>query len=109
MWEMYKKAEASFWVAEEIDLRQDSSDWRVSLNNAEKTFISRLIALFAGSDGLVNNTITHQLLVEVTVPEARHFYGLQVMKSVKNQYYALTILIVTFKEETYTRKYILCY
>ena len=27
IWEMYKKHEASFWTAEEIDLSSDMKDW----------------------------------------------------------------------------------
>jgi ribonucleoside-diphosphate reductase beta chain len=27
IWEWYKKSEASFWTAEEIDLHQDLTDW----------------------------------------------------------------------------------
>ncbi len=27
IWQMYKKAEASFWTAEELDLAQDAKDW----------------------------------------------------------------------------------
>jgi len=27
IWKMYKKAEASFWTAEEIDLSKDQYDW----------------------------------------------------------------------------------
>ena len=36
IWEMYKKAEASFWTAEEIDLSADLQDWSGKLNDDEK-------------------------------------------------------------------------
>jgi ribonucleoside-diphosphate reductase beta chain len=52
VWEMYKKHEASFWTAEEIDLYQDLKDWD-SLNKGEKHFISHVLAFFAASDGIV--------------------------------------------------------
>ena len=39
IWEMYKKAEASFWTAEEIDLSADMVDWDAKLNN-EKNKLS---------------------------------------------------------------------
>jgi len=29
LWEMYKRHEASFWTAEEVDLSQDMEDWQV--------------------------------------------------------------------------------
>ena len=37
IWEFYKKAEASFWTAEEIDLGQDLVDWE-KLNDGGATF-----------------------------------------------------------------------
>jgi ribonucleotide reductase beta subunit family protein with ferritin-like domain len=39
IWEFYKKAEASFWTAEEIDLASDTADWNNKLNDNEKHFI----------------------------------------------------------------------
>ena len=36
IWEMYKKAEASFWTAEEIDLASDVTDWSNKLNDNER-------------------------------------------------------------------------
>ena len=53
IWEMYKKAQASFWSAEEIDLAADKNDWN-SLHPDEKHFISTILAFFAGADGIVN-------------------------------------------------------
>ncbi|CAI9777260.1 unnamed protein product [Fraxinus pennsylvanica] len=38
IWEMYKKAEASFWTAEEVDLSQDIQHWE-KLTEDEKHFI----------------------------------------------------------------------
>lgn len=37
IWEMYKKQQASFWTAEEIDLSGDLDDWN-SLSNNERFF-----------------------------------------------------------------------
>ena len=34
IWNFYKKAEASFWTAEEIDLQQDLTDWE-RLNDSD--------------------------------------------------------------------------
>jgi ribonucleoside-diphosphate reductase subunit M2 len=49
IWWMYKKAEASFWTAEEIDLSADLTDW-VRLSDTERHFISHDLAFFAASD-----------------------------------------------------------
>lgn len=50
MWQMYKKAEASFWTVEEVDLSKDTDDW-AKLTKNEQFFISRVLAFFAASDG----------------------------------------------------------
>src|SRR5690348_15975710 len=54
VWNMYKKAEASFWTTEEIDLSADMNDWNKRLYADEKHFISHVLAFFAASDGIVN-------------------------------------------------------
>jgi ribonucleoside-diphosphate reductase beta chain len=38
VWDMYKKHEASFWTAEEIDMSNDYKDWQ-SLSDDERHFI----------------------------------------------------------------------
>ena len=56
IWKFYKKAEASFWTAEEIDLSTDLKDWE-NLNDGEKHFIKHVLAFFAASDGIVNENL----------------------------------------------------
>ena len=56
IWEMYKKAEASFWTAEELDLCHDMKDWE-KLTENERHFISHVLAFFAASDGIVNENL----------------------------------------------------
>lgn len=68
---MYKKAEASFWTAEEIDLSKDLHDWNNRLNDDEKYFISHILAFFAASDGIVNENLVERFSGEVQIPEAR--------------------------------------
>merc|ERR1712085_119434 len=75
-YEMYKKHEASFWTAEEIDLAQDSKDW-VTLNEGEQHFIKHILAFFAASDGIVLENLSGRFSTEIQVPEARAFYGFQ--------------------------------
>ena len=77
IWKMYKKAEASFWTAEEVDLSKDMTDW-AKLKDGEKFFISNVLAFFAASDGIVNENLVERFMQEVQVPEARCFYGFQV-------------------------------
>lgn len=91
VWEMYKKHEASFWTAEEIDLSSDLGDW-ASLNDGERHFISHVLAFFAASDGIVNENLAVNFMSEVQLPEARCFYGFQIMmENIHSETYALLI------------------
>lgn len=91
IWEMYKKAEASFWTAEEIDLSPDLKDWE-KLNEGEKHFISHVLAFFAASDGIVNENLAVNFLREVQYPEAKCFYGFQIMmENIHSETYSLLI------------------
>ena len=91
IWEMYKKHEASFWTAEEIDLSSDQKDWQ-AMNDGERHFISHVLAFFAASDGIVNENLAVNFMSEVQIPEARCFYGFQIMmENIHSETYALLI------------------
>ncbi len=91
IWEFYKKAEASFWTAEEIDLSQDLKDWG-TLNPGEKHFISHILAFFAASDGIVNENLAENFVSEVQYAEAKFFYGFQIMmENIHSETYSLLI------------------
>lgn len=98
IWAMYKKHEASFWTAEEIDLSQDEKDWE-KLNENEQHFIKHVLAFFAASDGIVLENLAERFLTEVQLPEARCFYGFQIaMENVHSETYSL--LIDTYIRDT---------
>ncbi|XP_059058427.1 ribonucleoside-diphosphate reductase subunit M2 [Achroia grisella] len=91
IWNMYKKAEASFWTVEEVDLSKDLSDWE-SLKDCERHFIKHVLAFFAASDGIVNENLVERFSQEVQVTEARCFYGFQIaMENVHSEMYSLLI------------------
>jgi len=91
IWKEYKKAEASFWTAEEIDLSEDLKDWE-KLNDGEKHFISYVLAFFAASDGIVNENLAVNMLAAVQLPEAKCFYGFQIMiENIHSETYSLLI------------------
>lgn len=77
LWNMYKKAVASFWTVEEVPLGQDVIDWRDKLNDDERYFIKHILGFFASSDGIVMENLQMNFSHEVTVPEARQFYAYQ--------------------------------
>jgi ribonucleoside-diphosphate reductase beta chain len=91
IWNHYKRHQASFWTAEEIDLSGDLKDWS-SMNDGERHFISHVLAFFAASDGIVNENLAVNFMSEVQLPEARCFYGFQIMmENIHSETYALLI------------------
>ena len=88
---MYKKAEASFWTVEEVDLSQDQGQWE-NLIPDEKHFISHVLAFFAASDGIVLENLAGRFMKEVQVAEARAFYGFQIaIENIHSQMYSLLL------------------
>ena len=92
MWEFRKKALASFWTADEIDLSQDITDWRDKLNDNERFFIKNVLAFFAASDGIVNENLVLNFYNDVQIPEARSFYATQIqIEDIHSETYSLLI------------------
>ncbi|KAM6354654.1 ribonucleoside-diphosphate reductase subunit M2 [Podargus strigoides] len=104
IWQMYKKAEASFWTAEEVDLSKDLQHWE-SLKPEEKYFISHVLAFFAASDGIVNENLVERFSQEVQITEARCFYGFQIaMENIHSEMYSL--LIDTYIKDSKEREFL---
>jgi len=102
---MYKKAEASFWTAEEMDLSKDLHDWTNRMNDNERHFISHVLAFFAASDGIVNENLVERFSNEVQAAEARCFYGFQIMmENIHSETYSL--LIDTYIKDPVQREYL---
>jgi len=105
IWQMYKKAEASFWTAEEMDLSKDLHDWTNRMNDNERHFISHVLAFFAASDGIVNENLVERFSNEVQAAEARCFYGFQIMmENIHSETYSL--LIDTYIKDPVQREYL---
>ncbi|GFH59754.1 hypothetical protein CTEN210_16230 [Chaetoceros tenuissimus] len=105
VWDMYKKAEASFWTAEEIDLASDLKDYE-NLNDNERHFISHVLAFFAASDGIVNENLAANFATEIQIPEARCFYGFQIaVENIHSETYSL--LIDTYVRDKKERNHLL--
>ena len=101
IWEMYKKAEDSFWRVEEVDLTKDVDDW-ISLHDSEKYFISMILAFFAASDGIVLENLALRFMTDVQLAEARAFYGFQIaMENIHSIMYSQ--LIDTYIKDTSER------
>jgi ribonucleoside-diphosphate reductase beta chain len=105
IWKFYKKAEASFWTAEEIDLAQDLVDWNEKLTDDERYFIRHVLAFFAASDGIVNENLAENFLSEVQYTEAKFFYGFQItIENIHSETYSL--LIDTYVKDDKDKNYL---
>ncbi|AZJ32993.1 MULTISPECIES: ribonucleotide-diphosphate reductase subunit beta [Tenacibaculum] len=92
LWEWYKKQQACFWTAEEIDLHSDLTDWNTKLTDDERYFIKHVLAFFAASDGIVNENLAENFVNEVQYSEAKFFYGFQIMmENIHSETYSLLI------------------
>ena len=106
IWAFYKKSEANFWTAEEIDLSADQNDWNQKLNDDERHFIKHVLAFFAASDGIVNENLAMNFVNEVQYTEAKFFYGFQIMmENIHSETYSL--LIDTYIKDNKEKDYLL--
>nr|XP_054772697.1 ribonucleoside-diphosphate reductase subunit M2 B-like [Lytechinus pictus] len=104
IWQFYKKAEASFWTAEEVDLSKDLDHW-AKLTDNERHFVSHVLAFFAASDGIVNENLVERFSQEVQIAEARCFYGFQIaIENIHSEMYSL--LIDTYIKDPTQRDYL---
>lgn len=104
VWTMYKKAVASFWTTEEVDLSKDLKDWQ-GLKESEQHFIKHVLAFFAASDGIVNANLIERFSDEVEVIEAKYFYKCQVaMENIHSEMYSL--LIDTYVDDESEKRYL---
>jgi ribonucleoside-diphosphate reductase subunit M2 len=104
IWQMYKKAVASFWTTEEVDLSKDLKDW-VTLKPQEQHFIKHVLAFFAASDGIVNANLIERFTDEVQIIEAKYFYKCQVaIENIHSEMYSL--LIDTYVDSESERRYL---
>ena len=91
LWQEFKRQEASFWTAEEIDLSEDLRDWQ-RLSSDEQHFVKHVLAFFAASDGIVNENLCYRFCNEVQYPEARAAYTFQAaMETIHSETYSLLI------------------
>jgi ribonucleotide reductase beta subunit family protein with ferritin-like domain len=92
VWEMYKKAQRSIWIVEEVDLAGDRAHWNDKLTSDERHFISHVLAFFAASDGIVVENLAVRFMKEMQDAETRCFYGFQIaIENIHSEMYSLLI------------------
>ena len=91
LFRMYKQSVAVFWTPEEIDFSKDIADWE-KLTAEEKHFIGRVLAFFAGSDGIVQENLASRFQREVDSQVVKLFYSFQnAMEGIHSETYSLLI------------------
>ena len=101
---MYKDQMACFWTVDEIDLAQDKKDW-ATLKPDEQHFLKHVLAFFAASDGIVLENLAQRFTTEIQIPEARAFYGFQMMmENIHSETYS--ILIDTYINDPAEKKFL---
>jgi ribonucleoside-diphosphate reductase subunit M2 len=91
LYKMYKQSVAVFWTPDEIDFSKDQADW-AKLTENEKHFIGRVLAFFAGSDGLVQENLATRFQREVDSQVVKLFYSFQnAMEGIHSETYSLLI------------------
>ena len=92
LWDYYEIEQEAMWTVKEVDLSKDIEHWNKKLNDNERFFIKNVLAFFAASDGIVNENLAINFLNEVQYPEARFFYGFQIMmENIHSETYSLLI------------------
>ena len=95
---------ACFWTVDEIDLAQDKKDW-ATLKPDEQHFLKHVLAFFAASDGIVLENLAQRFTTEIQIPEARAFYGFQMMmENIHSETYS--ILIDTYINDPAEKKFL---
>lgn len=103
IYEFFQTHEAGFWTTEEIDLKEDLTDWDNKLNENEKYFVSHILAFFAASDGIVNENLVLNFYQALEIPEARAYYTMQMLiETIHSQTYS--VLIDTFIKDSQERE-----
>lgn len=91
LYRKYKQSLAVFWTSDEIDFSKDAADW-AKLTDNEKHFIGRILAFFAGSDGIVQENLASRFQREVDSQVVKLFYSFQnAMEGIHSETYSLLI------------------
>ena len=78
IWKAYKKQQAAFWTAEEIDFSKDYNDY-LKLSENEQYFIKMILAFFSSSDTIVNINLSERFINDVKIREVLVAYTWQMM------------------------------
>jgi ribonucleotide reductase beta subunit family protein with ferritin-like domain len=92
LYKLYKKALSTFWIEDEVRIREkDRDDWQ-SLSPNQQFFLKNILAFFAGSDIIVAENLALRFFTESESLVAKLFYGFQLMnEGIHSEVYARLI------------------
>lgn len=91
IWAAYKKVEAAFWTAEDMELAKDVKDWE-TLSAGQKEFFGNYLAICSRTDNIVNKNIVEKFSAELQNPEGKSFYGFQIMmENIYDEIYSMLV------------------
>jgi ribonucleotide reductase beta subunit family protein with ferritin-like domain len=103
VWDLYKQAVRSMWAVEDGDLSMDTKHW-AELSEDERHFLKHVLAFFAAADGILGENLAVNFYAEITLPEARAFYGFQLaMENIHAETYSLLLTTLVTDEEERVR------
>lgn len=92
IWEFVKKAQHSFWTAEEVSLSTDRVHYERKLSKGQKWFVDCVLAFFAASDKIVNMNLAKRFKDDINIPEVEYFYNFQIaMEDIHAEMYSLQL------------------
>ncbi|KAH0457157.1 hypothetical protein IEQ34_015064 [Dendrobium chrysotoxum] len=81
IWEMYKRAEASFWTTEEADLSQYLCHWDQSLKSDERHFKTHVLS-FVVAYGIVIENLAGRIWIKVSLLDSKLVDGMVLIRGV---------------------------
>lgn len=93
IWAAYKKVEAAFWTAEEIELSKDVEDLDSGrITQKQKDFLGKLLAILTVNEDTVNYHLLEKFSAELQNPEGKSFYGFEIMmENIYDEVYSFII------------------
>jgi len=92
LYKFYETQRDAFWFPAEVDLTEDIQDWNNKLKDADKHFLTCTLSFFAQADALVLENLDVNFSMDINIPEASIFYGLQSgIESIHWEMYSLLI------------------
>ncbi|KAJ3218410.1 Ribonucleotide-diphosphate reductase (RNR), small subunit [Dinochytrium kinnereticum] len=100
IWMCYKHAEANFWSAEELEFSEDIDVWN-RIAQSDRLSVSFLLGYLVSNNFVEQDRLLHLFSNEIQAPEARCFFGFQMMQGNIHQEFFNVLLDFLVKDADY--------